>query len=268
MQIRVILQIAADTAAICNGLNAQPLQFVGGANARAQQYGWRMNGPGANNDFPRIDLRRLPISFDDGADGAHTLETQLRDARVRHDRKIGPLAYGRRQITAGAGRSRFRILTHGHREKPVARILIDVGHDRQAVRDGRMFQRGDETRPLVGGGAADGIGPGRALALVPVEIVFSLAKIFDHVAPAPAFRAGLRPGIEIGRHAAQRDETHHARTAAHDPRLGKGMLRTTGKAGRFKFRPEIIRIQRGAWKRVDDIRGRRVGRRVGPGFDE
>src|SRR5690348_14403966 len=244
MQIWVVLQVAADAGPLQSGGKAIFLQFVRRTDARTQQHGRGMDRAGADNDFARANVLAASVMRDGRAAGFQAVKAQRGGSRLGQDFEVWPTAHGGSQVGPCARRARRQVLAQRHREKTLARLLVDVLNRRQALRVGCALDGSDESRPLVPRQTSNGIRAWLGMALVATEVVFQLAVIRQHVRPAPAVGAGGYPCVEVGRQAAQPPQTHHARSAAHDAGVRKWPDKTAGWLDSLQAGPEIVAIER------------------------
>src|SRR5215469_10096121 len=163
----------------------------------------------------RRHMLDLAVARKDDAGGAVALEYDMMHQRVGDDLQIGPLL-GRAQIGrcgAGAAAATAGLLTPADRVAGAARQVVDVGPELEA----KLLRRGDDgvTRfGLLGhrrGGQKAGAAMDFSLFAGPP---LSALEEGQHVVPAPAAIAELRPMVVILGLAADVDEPVDRRRAA------------------------------------------------------
>ncbi len=194
-QRRVLLEALADGEVDDEGM-PRARQLVGRADARAQQDGRGVDGPGREHDRRRVEFDGAAV--DQGGDADRPGRTtafgpaDAVDERPAPDHEVGP-APGRLEVAVVGADAPAAPGVEGERREPGGGGLVAVGHPRVAVGEGGVAQRQVEAAPGLDGRPADRDRTARAVdrLVTEGEVVLEADEVRQHgVRRPPANRPG------------------------------------------------------------------------------
>ena len=193
---RMILQIAADLAAVAGDLHAHLREVAAGADAGQHQHLRRVNRAACQHDLAqRPNAMRLPVAAVLHADRASLLEQEPGDVGANFQFEIGAL---HRRVKIGDG-SALPPSAVNVDLKPGEALLhgaVVVGRFRISGRPDRVEKRVDDRIRNVRGSNL----PGSVRAVIGVVLVFERFRpleIRKHVVVRPTRQPHLPPAVEI-----------------------------------------------------------------------
>ena len=148
-QKRMVLQIAPDAAQVGNDINAEPAQFVRGADPGAQQKCRRMNGAGAQRDLAGVKIPLRTVDPRGDADEPLSFKQQSGHGRAGEDLEIFAGTHRGIEIAHRGRAAARRRVAHRQRAVAVAEIAVHVGDMRRLPFAHVLLDGARQRRPLL-----------------------------------------------------------------------------------------------------------------------
>ena len=270
----MIAQIVADPGPDDRNFDPEGAKFGRRTDAGSQQDRRRLDRACRHDHPPRTDEAAVAVTKDANALGTAAIHDETLGMRACPDREIAAPAHGLAQIAYGARNPPIIPVREGRRENSILELSILVLSKRHAAGRQGLADSRAERRPVCLRNAAD---RNRSILAVQgsveIEVCFQLAKIRQHVVPAPAGRAEIAPLVIVTGQTTIGRLNIDARAPAHHPRLLIGArdrwLVSDPSGGCGKPRPDIaVAVKYRHRVAVENLLRLRSRRGVASGLDQ